>query len=351
MRPVLLDKLADPIRHDRLSLDDSSIHAEEILNGSLIASDGTKYPILQGIPRFVLTEDLGQLQTSDSFAYKWKQRNTYDSPEFKNLLIPWMVEKYGFFSLEDQASFYSKRESILDIGCGSGLSSSLWLDTPWWNGHAMWVGVDISTSVDVAQERLATFSNTHFVQGDALYLPFSDGSFDTIFSEGVLHHTPSTKQALFEAARVLAPGGEIHFYVYRRKGPVREFTDDYIREAVSDMTNEEAWDAMRSLTHLGKVLSETESNIELEQDIPLLGINAGKHNVQRLIYWNFAKLYWNADLSFEENVHVNFDWYRPLYAHRQTAEEIRAWCDELELNITWFHEQESGYTVRALRSG
>ncbi len=29
---------------------------------------------------------------------------------------------------------------------------------------------------------------------------------------------------------LLAPGGELMFYVYRRKAPIREFTDDYVRE-------------------------------------------------------------------------------------------------------------------------
>jgi hypothetical protein len=44
-------------------------------------------------------------------------------------------------------------------------------------------------------------------------------------------------------------------------------------------------------------------------------------------------------------VHVNFDWYRPVYAHRQTAAEVRAWCDEARIRITRFNEQESGFTV------
>ena len=30
--------------------------------------------------------------------------------------------------------------------------------------------------------------------------------------------------------RHLKPGGRILFYVYRKKGPIREFTDDYVRE-------------------------------------------------------------------------------------------------------------------------
>jgi ubiquinone/menaquinone biosynthesis C-methylase UbiE len=283
------------------------------------------------------------------FGFKWKQLDTYDSAEFKRANTVWALERYGFQSVEDWAAFFRNREKILDVGCGSGFSSSLWLNTPDWDGEAMWVGVDISDAIDVALERLHHIQNAHFVQGDALALPFPDECFDTIFSEGVLHHTPSTRDALLSCSRVLARNGEIHFYVYRRKGPIREFTDDYIRQQIAALSNEEVWKIMQSLTRLGKALWETGAEIDLEEDISILGIKAGPQKVQRLIYWDFAKLYWNPAFSFEENVHVNFDWYSPRYAHRQTAEEVRQWCDEANLSITRIHEQESGFSVRAMK--
>jgi ubiquinone/menaquinone biosynthesis C-methylase UbiE/uncharacterized protein YbaR (Trm112 family) len=350
MRQSLYNLLVDPIHFKILSLERREIDEyENILTGQLCAEDGTYYPIWKGIPRFVQTDDHAQLQTSKAFAFKWKKRDTYDSPAVKANTTRWYIEKYGFPSLQAWAEYFDSRQSVLDVGCGSGFSSSLWLDTPYWHGRAMWVGVDISDAIDVAYERLGHLPNTHFVQADALHLPFSGSSFDTIFSEGVLHHTPSTRTALLSATHVLKDGGEFHFYVYRRKSPVREFTDDYIREHIAPLSDEEAWDAMRSLTRLAQALSELRTKVVVSEDIPLLGIKAGEHDVQRLIYWNFAKLYWNDAFSFEENVHVNFDWYRPRYAHRQTAREVRDWCAEAGLSIQWFHEQESGFTVRAVK--
>ena len=53
--------------------------------------------------------------------------------------------------------------------------------------------------------------------------------FDLVFSEGVLHHTPDTRRAFRTLVDLLAPGGQIAFYVYRRKAPLREFADDYVR--------------------------------------------------------------------------------------------------------------------------
>lgn len=347
MKPALLELLVDPAGGRPLRLEGS---AEA---GQLVSGGGAAYPVRRGIPRFVTTDDEAQVQTQDTFAFKWQRRDTYawllgtsdESPQ-----TAWLLEKYGFESTDEWARRYSAADRVLDLGCGAGSASWPWLRSPAWTGHAMWVGVDISDSIDVAAELLGEFANTHFVQADALGLPFPAGTFDVVLSEGVLHHTPSTRTAIAAAARALRQGGELYFYVYRRKGPIREFTDDYVRGAIADLSNEDAWEAMRSLTVLARKLSDLDVTVELEEDIPLLGIKAGKEDVQRLVYWNFAKLYWNDAATFEENVHANFDWYRPRYAHRQSAEEVHAWCDEAGLRITRFHEQPSGFTVIAAKN-
>ncbi len=350
MYASLCDILVDPV--DRGSMAVRRIREDsrgEVVRGSFDAGDGRSYPILDGIPRFVTTRDPGQRQTSDAFAFKWRKRESWESRANRDQYTAWLADKYGFDSADEWSAAWVGRRRILDLGCGAGLSSAGWLDSPRWTGQAMWVGVDISEAIDEARRYLGHVQNAHFVQADALNLPFPDGTFDTILSEGVLHHTPSTREALLSAARVLAPGGEINFYVYRRKGPVREFTDDYIREQIAPMSDEEAWSEMRTLTRLGRALAELRVSVDVPVDVPLLGIDAGEQDVQRLIYWSFAKLYWNEALSFEENVHVNFDWYRPRYAHRQSAEEVRRWCAEAGLAIDRFHRQKSGFTVRAVK--
>lgn len=353
MKQRLLELLVDPVSHKRLELERGPNQGDERLTGRLIAEDGTAYPVLAGIPRFVTTQDEGQVQTQNSFAFKWKKRDTYkwllgesdDAPQ-----TAWLLEKYGFTSTAEWARKFSSVERVLDLGCGAGLASWPWLRSQAWSGHAAWVGLDISEAIDVAADLLGHFPNTHFVQADAMRMPFADGTFDVILSEGVLHHTPSTADAIAAASRKLRSGGEIYFYVYRRKGPIREFTDDYVRQAISGLSDEDAWKAMRSLTVLARKLSDLHATVDIEEEIPLLGIAAGKQDVQRLIYWNFAKLYWNDAASFEENVHSNFDWYRPRYAHRQTEAEVREWCGTAGMTISRFHTQPSGYTVIAAKN-
>ncbi len=330
-----------------LRLDNPSGSNGEIESGLLRAPDGREYHVRGGIPRFTAMGDAGQAQTRDAFGFKWAKRDTYDSPASRQRMAEWLLERYGFASLDAWASHFEGLGRVLDVGCGSGLSSGTWLASAGWTGKGMWVGVDVSTAVDVARARLGAIANTHFVQADALDLPFADGTFNGVFSEGVLHHTPSTRAALLSAARVLASGGEFSFYVYRKKGPAREFTDDFVRDRLSGLGDEEAWEVMRGFTRLAQALASVRATVDVPEAVPLLGIAAGPQDVQRFVYWNFAKLYWNDAMSFEENVHVNFDWYRPVYAHRHTADEVRAWCAEASLDITRFDEQESGYTVIA----
>lgn len=330
----LLTILVDPVTGDALRLE----------RDELCAADGRTFPIRDGIPRFVGTLEAGQQQTSDTFGFKWGRTETYDSPEMRAVALGWMLQRYGFTSALEARDYFEAGAPFLDLGCGGGLTASLWMDR--WQGDA-WVGVDISNAIDVARRRLPQSPQTHFVQADVMTLPFRAGVFRTVFSEGVLHHTPSTRAALAAATAMLAPGGEIMFYVYRLKSPVREFTDDYVRERLAGLSSEEAWSALRPLTKLGEALAGLHATVELDEGVPLLGIPPGSFDVQRLIYWHFAKLFWNEALAFETNNHVNFDWYTPRYAHRQSEAEVREWCADLGLTIERFHVDDAGYTVRA----
>jgi SAM-dependent methyltransferase len=53
------------------------------------------------------------------------------------------------------------------------------------------------------------------VQGDALALPFADGTFDRVIASEVLEHIPDDTSAMRELARVLRPGGSMAVTVPR----------------------------------------------------------------------------------------------------------------------------------------
>lgn len=180
-------------------------------------------------------------------------------------------------------------------------------------------------------------------------IPLPDGSVDLIFSEGVLHHTDDTHSAFQALVRLLRPGGRILFYIYRQKGPIREFTDDYVREQLQALVPEAAWHALIPLTKLGIALGELGAVVDVPEEVEILGIPAGPIDIQRLFYWHVIKAYYRQEWSLEENHHVNYDWFAPANAHRHTEAEVLAWCREADLEVVEQDVNLAGITTHARR--
>jgi len=122
-------------------------------------------------------------------------------------------ERNGF----DLARAGSQR--MLDAGCGGGRYSVALKKL----GFGEVVGLDWSAQgIAVAQSRVteAKIDGVSYRQGDVLNLPFADGEFDVVFSNGVLHHTYDTKRGLDEMRRVMKRGGRGWLYLYHRPGGI-----------------------------------------------------------------------------------------------------------------------------------
>lgn len=103
---------------------------------------------------------------------------------------------------------------VLEIGLGQGADAESLI-----RRGARWSGVDLTAeSIERVRTRL-TLRDLPFErleQGSVLDLPFPDGTFDMVFSHGVLHHVPEIRQAQQEIHRVLRPGGELVVMLYAR---------------------------------------------------------------------------------------------------------------------------------------
>lgn len=327
----------------------------ELLNG--IASSDGKTTDLAGQPMAVRggilrvggTVSEEQAQTSDTFGFKWHKRASFESEAWRGQLRNWLQARYGDVH---QAPWWNDYDTpiLLDAGCGASVSAlELFGDKL---GDVRYLGVDISTAVDVAMRRFAERDlDAAFMQADITNLPLPDRSIDVIFSEGVLHHTDSTKKALFSLARLLRPGGRFLFYVYNKKAPIREFTDDYIRAQLKRLDQNETWAAVMPLTKLGVALGELDMEIDIPEPVDLLGIPAGRINLQRLFYWHIFKAFYRPELNLEELNHINFDWYAPANAHRQTPEQVREWCATADMQIEREVVEEAGITIIARKQG
>jgi ubiquinone/menaquinone biosynthesis C-methylase UbiE len=137
---------------------------------------------------------------------EWGSRAFFDAVEKERYLRqPFMREAVGF-------DRYPGKE-LLEIGCGLGTDSLQFA-----RGGALVTGVDLTEqSVELTRRRFEMYGVPgRFQVADAENLPFPDGSFDVVYSFGVLHHTPDTRKAIREVHRVLKPGGEIVIMLYHR---------------------------------------------------------------------------------------------------------------------------------------
>lgn len=310
--------------------------------------DGRKSRLtwMDGVLRDNALVDIAQAQTRDIFAFKWSKQDTYKSEAMNTAISAWLHDRYG--DLLSRVG-HVDQPIVLDAGCGAGNAADLLFGDRL--RDLTYVGVDISQAVDLARDRIAPkAARSAFVQADLQNLPFQSESFDVVISEGVLHHTPSAKGGFLGLSKLLKPKGIAAIYVYIKKAPVREFVDDHVRNLISDLPSEQAWEKLMPLTRLGKALGDIDVDIKLPEDIEVLGIPAGTMKLQRLFYYFFCKAFYRPELTLDEMNHINFDWYMPKYCSRHTPEEMGEWCREAGLALELLKPEESGITMIARKA-
>jgi SAM-dependent methyltransferase len=95
---------------------------------------------------------------------------------------------------------------FLEVGCGTALDTCLLAQR---RPLARAVAADLSHEAMTVAQRYAAEMGVHLelLVGDLQTLPFPDGEFDLVFSQGVLEHFEDPLPCVREQARVLKPGG------------------------------------------------------------------------------------------------------------------------------------------------
>lgn len=102
---------------------------------------------------------------------------------------------------------------VLEVGFGAGTDFIRFA-----RAGAVLSGVDLTEhGTRLVASRLALEGLSADIRvADAENLPFEDGTFDVVYSWGVIHHTEDTPRAAQEIYRVLRPGGRVCVMVYHR---------------------------------------------------------------------------------------------------------------------------------------
>jgi len=265
-------------------------------------------------------------QTSRSFSHKWGHmkagRQYAQSPEEGQAILKRLIPIFGVKDMNELEQLYEDGMKILDAGCGIAWVEGLFNPNP--NAHIY--AVDLAEdAITVAKERLMGVENVTVLHGDLLDLPFEKEFFDIIFSNGVIHHTPDAEECFRILCEHLKPGGLIGIYIYCVKPTLRELADDEIRKATTEMSFEDCTIFAEQMSHLGRSFNRLNAEVEVDVDIPLLGIKAGKYPLQKFLYDHFVKCFWNGEIGMDYSTMVNFDWYSPKYASHHTREEVEGW--------------------------
>ena len=112
-------------------------------------------------------------------------------------------------------------ERVLDLGSGAGTDSLVAAQMVGDRGRV--TGIDMTPEM-VAKARSAAAElragNVEFLEGEAETLPFADGSFDVVISNGVVDLIPDKDAVFSELHRVLTPGGRLQIADVTIQNPV-----------------------------------------------------------------------------------------------------------------------------------
>ncbi len=284
-----------------------------------------------------------QQNTNEAFSKKWIDYNeSSEKQEYFKMQKEWYLTLYGFESENNLRDFLKDKKTIYDAGCGVGFKAAWFAELA---PHALVIGMDYSETAELAAHNYKELKNLYFIQGDIAAPIFKPGVFDYVSCDQVIMHTENPEKTFKVLSEVTSDNGEFSCYFYTKKALPRELLDDYFRTHCTNMSHDELMTMSEQLTELGKRLSELNVSFDAPE-IPALGIKGGEIDLQRFIYWNFIKCFWNPKSGKQTSDMVNFDWYSPSNARRFSKEEVLALVSDNNLEICTFHEEEACYSGR-----
>jgi SAM-dependent methyltransferase len=222
-------------------------YASDIVEGKLTCLQcGTVFPIIGGVPRLITATLLGQIarrysefftrhpellpatppvvdplaDTLESFT---RQRLDLrpPGPEFARQWRENLARNLGPALPVEQL----RDRLVLDVG--SGFGRHLFVACA---AGAEAVGVDLSGGVDVARANNVGHPRCHVLQANVMERPLRAGTFDVVWSFGVLHHMPEPRAgfaAIVPLAR--ADGGLVVIWVYGYRGMALTYRLSHMR--------------------------------------------------------------------------------------------------------------------------
>jgi SAM-dependent methyltransferase len=316
MKETCLEILREPDAGGELSLSVSEYRGGDIWEGTLRSpATGRQYPIRDGIPRFVPSEDY-----TASFGLQW---NRFADVQLDSA----NGARYSHERFERETGWSrDKLEGnwILDGGCGCGRFAEVAAEL-----GAQVIALDYSSAVDAAASNLAHLPNVHYVQADLLHLPIKRASLHFAYSIGVLQHTPSPEAALAAILEHVAPGGEFAFTIYARRWYTRYHSKYLLRPLTRRLP------PPLLLRMIEAVMPVLYPVTEVAFSIPLFG-KLAQFMIPVANYVDKKGI--SPEMRYREAVLDTFDMLAPSYDHPMTADEVRGVLERSGVASFSFHK-------------
>lgn len=189
------------------------------------------------------------------------ERSEFDNPSF------WFVMEDKIKALFLGSLYYGAdinslglkgNESVLDFGCGGGVTIHVLMKYLNKSGHVL--GVDTSAYwINVAKKRLKKFSNVECRTGDIRTMNIPEHSFDVIITIHVLHHVAQEERqgTLMILSRLLKGG---RFMVRERIKETHGIPTDEIRTLLSGAGFKEMTAKLSKSEYRGIFVTDTDSH-------------------------------------------------------------------------------------------
>lgn len=247
--------LVDPYSHEVLELHIFQAENDNILDGIFInPTTQIIYPIISGVPIFIknripeqffikhkvgilahirdeafVLKQLSQEKKVFSFSKEWEIAHKDNAQKIWGIPLDERLQIH--YTDTDTSESDQEGKLILDVGCGNGI-----LCKALGEKEAKVYAIDYSTSVWNAQERMS-HKNVCYIQADLHFLPFKNETFDIVYSNGVLHHTPNTENAFNQVASKVKTGGKYYVWLYKRGDTLKFNTFLYVTDGLRFVVN------------------------------------------------------------------------------------------------------------------
>ena len=327
-------------------------YGTEIIDGLLICEDcNTSFPIIDSIPRMLsdilkdfpdflkkykdkllesaledIKRNLSKMmeRTKKAFAYEWLNERLGFTGRAETLIgffaktgVDPNLYKINFSGYESDCpaeeihyepdGSFLKDKLILDVGCGMGRYMNI---ANTYGGEV--IGFDLSRAVEKAKKDTAHNPFSHVIQADIMSPPFKKQFFDFIYSIGVLHHTPNTKESFKRIVPLLKIGGTISLCIYAKSHyPIKNLIERMFRKITTRLPLK----VLFYLSYIGVPFGWMQSRLRKNPITFILG--SPLFLLQGCEHWDWRIRHTNT-----------FDFFVAPYQWRYTTEEVVKWFDE-----------------------